>query len=194
MKHIILLIAGCMAFPTAALAAGELIPVTPSGQGKAIIQAIWVLIIFSIVLAILYPTAWKAVLNGLKNREQRIRREIADAEAARAHAEETLAKYTKQLAEAEERIREMLAKSQADGERHVASIRDNAMKEADNMRNKALYDIQEAKKKVIEDIHQEAVELSTAIAEKIIRRNLSSEDQRQFVRVSIEQLEASRRN
>src|SRR5690242_18622975 len=45
--------------------------------------ALWVVIIFVVMLAILYPTAWKQVLAGLKAREQRIRNDIAEAEAAR---------------------------------------------------------------------------------------------------------------
>ena len=57
------------------------------------LQAIWVLDHLHVMLAILYPTAWKNVLAGLKAREERIRRDIADAEAARAKAEATLKEY-----------------------------------------------------------------------------------------------------
>src|SRR5437016_1362626 len=51
------------------------------------LQALWVLIIFIVLLMILYPTAWRNILAGLKKREQRIRQDIADAEAARKKAE-----------------------------------------------------------------------------------------------------------
>src|SRR5439155_24222290 len=61
-------------------------------------SALWVLIIFVVMLAILYPTAWKNVLAGLKKREERIRKDIADAEEARAKAEATLRQYNEQLA------------------------------------------------------------------------------------------------
>src|SRR5512132_128505 len=37
--------------------------------------ALWVLIIFLVLLAVLYPTAWKNVLAGLKAREERIRKD-----------------------------------------------------------------------------------------------------------------------
>src|SRR4051812_4646394 len=66
-------------------------------------QALWVVIIFLALLAILYPTAWKNVLAGLKAREQRIRSDIAEAEATRKRAEQTLAEYNTQLATAEQR-------------------------------------------------------------------------------------------
>src|SRR5437867_2372644 len=92
-------------------------------------SALWVLIIFVIMLAILYPTAWKNVLLGLKKREERIRKDIADAEAARAKAEATLRQYNEQLAAAEGRVREMLSKATQDGERLAAQIRAQAQKE-----------------------------------------------------------------
>src|SRR5579871_4165836 len=51
---------------------------------------IWILAIFTVLAIILYSTAWKNVLKGLKGREDRIRGDIAQAEAARLKAEETL--------------------------------------------------------------------------------------------------------
>lgn len=178
----------------AAPAAGELVPVSEDAQKKALVQAIWVLIIFLILLAILYPTAWKGVLASLKGREQRIRQSISEAEAAQTKAEQTLAQYKQQLATAEDRVRELLAKAHADAERLASTIRDNAGKEAESTRQKALSDIEEAKKQAITDIHTQTVELSTSIAEKIIRRNLNPEDQRELVRASLEQFDTSRRN
>ena len=44
--------------------------------------ALWVVIIFIVLLVVLYPTAWKNVLAGLKAREERIRNDIAEAEGA----------------------------------------------------------------------------------------------------------------
>src|SRR5215218_5283018 len=64
---------------------GEIMP--DATKASSILQALWVIIIFLIMLAILYPTAWKNVLAGLKAREQRIRTDIAEAEAARTRAE-----------------------------------------------------------------------------------------------------------
>src|SRR5581483_3387683 len=75
----------------------NLIPTSHEEATQAIYSALWVLIIFIILLMILYPTAWRNVLAGLKKREERIRTDIADAEAARAKAEATLKQYNEQL-------------------------------------------------------------------------------------------------
>jgi len=78
---------------------------------------------FLVLLAVLYPTAWKNVLAGLKAREERIRKDIAEAEAARAKAEATLREYGAQLAAAEGKVRQMLSAATKDGERIATEIR-----------------------------------------------------------------------
>src|SRR5712691_4389027 len=80
-------------------------------------SALWVIIIFCVMLAILYPTAWKNVIAGLKAREERIRGDIAAAESARTKAEATLREYTAQLATAEQRARDTINAAAADAER-----------------------------------------------------------------------------
>src|SRR5262245_11678114 len=76
----------------------RLVPIPPSKE--TLISAVWVIIIFVVMLVILIPTAWKNVLAGLKKREQRIRSDIAEAEAARAKADATLKEYNTKLAAA----------------------------------------------------------------------------------------------
>ena len=80
-------------------------------------SAIWVLLIFVVLAVILYKTAWKNVLTGLKAREERIRKDIADAEAARLKADESLKQYNSRLAEAEEKVRNILDKAAVDAEK-----------------------------------------------------------------------------
>src|SRR5439155_13737719 len=115
--------------------------------------AIWTLVIFVIMLAILYPTAWKNVLAGLKKREERIRKDIADAEATRARAEATLREYNQQLATAENRVREMLGKATADAERLATTIRMQAQQESEDIKERATKDIEAAKNQAIREIY-----------------------------------------
>jgi len=152
--------------------------------------ALWVLIIFLVLLGILYPTAWKNVLAGLKAREERIRKDIADAEAARARAEATLKEYNAQLATAETRVRDMLTKATADGEAIAAGIRTRAQQEAEDTKERALRDIDAARDQAVAEIHEVAAVLATSVAEKILRRELNAEDQRDLVAQSLEELPA----
>jgi F-type H+-transporting ATPase subunit b len=153
------------------------------------LQALWVVIIFIVLLIILYPTAWKNVLAGLKAREQRIRADIANAEAARAKAEATLQQYNEQLATAEGKIRDMMAKASADAEKLATNLRMQAQQETEEIKERANREIEAARKAAVRDIYAQAAELSTNIAEKILRRNLNADDQRALVNESLERLQ-----
>ena len=168
-------------------APGRLLPIPPTKAD--VMAAVWVIIIFVVLLAILYPTAWKNVLAGLKRREERIRQDIANAEEARRRAEQTLGEYNAQLASAESRVRDMLTKAQADGERLATSIRMQAQKEAEEAKERATRDIDAAKNAALREVYEQTANLATNVAEKILRRNLNADDQRELVRQSLEQLQ-----
>ena len=157
------------------------------------LQAVWTVIIFLVLLAVLYPTAWKSVLKGLKDREQRIRNDIAEAEASRAKAEATLREYNTQLAAAETRVREMLNSATKDGERIATEIRMRAQKDAEEAKTRATKEIESAKTQALAEIYQTAAELSTSIAEKILRRNINAEDQKDLVKRSLDELQTVHR-
>ena len=157
-------------------------------------EAIWILIIFSILLIVLYKFAWKNVLGGLKAREDRIRKDISDAEAARAKSEASLKEYNTQLATAEQKVREMIQAATTEAERISTQIKMQAQQESEAAKERATKDIETAKKQAIQEIYTEAANLSTSIAEKILRRNLNADDQRDLVSRSLEQLQEVGKN
>ena len=154
----------------------------------------WELGIFLVVVIILYRTAWKNVLAGLKAREDRIRKDISDAETARLKAEETLRQYDSKLAEAEQKVRDILDKAAADAEKIGTSIRMKAQEEAEEAKERATQEIEAAKRTALTEIYQQTANLATSIAEKIIRRNLNPDDQRDLVNQGIEQFQKVGRN
>lgn len=166
----------------------RLVPIPPSRD--TLITSLWVIIIFLVLLAVLYPTAWKNVLAGLKAREERIRKDIAEADAARVRAEATLKEYNTQLAAAETRVRDMLAKATADGETIAAGIRTRAQQDAEETKERALRDIEASRDQAVAELHQQAAFLATSVAEKILRRSLKPEDQRDLVNRSLAEISA----
>ncbi len=157
-------------------------------------SAIWVLVIFITLLAILYPTAWKQVLAGLKAREERIRGDIASAESARQKAEASLKDYNAKLSDAESRVRDLIAKATTDAQQIAATIKTQAEQDAQVMKERSLADIERAKNDALNEIYDQAANLATSVAEKILRRNLNADDQRDLVSRSLEQLQALRNN
>jgi len=152
-------------------------------------QAIWTIAIFLVLLGVLYPTAWKQVLAGLKAREERIRRDIADAEAARLKAEETLKQYAARLETAEQQVRDMLSKATFEGEKIAAQIRSNSQKESEELKQRALRDIEAARKQAVREVYEQGAGLATSVAEKILRRQLNPDDARDLVNQSLQQLQ-----
>jgi F-type H+-transporting ATPase subunit b len=169
-------------------------PLTGPEAGQTYMQAIWVIIIFVILLAVLYPTAWKNVLAGLKAREERIRGDIASAEVARAKAEATLKDYNARLADAEKQVREMIAKAVTDAEAAAANIRTRSQSEAEEIKEKAMKEIEGAKTTALREVYDQTAMLATNVAEKILRRNLNADDQRDLVSRSLDQLQNVNKN
>ena len=93
------------------------------GPSESLITAFTTLIVFMVLLIVLGKSAWKPILAGLKSREEKIRKDIADAEAARMRAEATLRDYSAKLAAAEDQVREMIAKATTDAERAATAVR-----------------------------------------------------------------------
>ena len=154
-----------------------------------LVTSITTFIVFLALVYVLTRYAWGPIASGLKAREDKIRKDIADAEAARARAEATLRDYNTRLSGAEQQIREMLAKATADGEKIANNIRMDAQREAQESKERAQKDIEVARDQAINQLREEAVVLATNIAEKIVRRNLNPNDQRDLLASSLDQLQ-----
>ena len=155
-----------------------------------LVSGIWVLIIFVILVVILYKTAWKHVLAGLKAREERIRGDIAAAEAARAKADASLKEFNAQLATAEDKAKNILAQAALDAEKIAAGIRLRSQQEVEEIKERANADIEASSCQALSEIYYQAVNLSTSIAENNVRRNLNPDDQRDLVKQSLDQLQS----
>lgn len=160
-----------------------------SPPAAGLVVAVTTLVVFALLLAVLGKFAWGPIATGLKAREDRIRKDIADAEAARARAEATLKEYQAQLATAEAKVRQMLNEATAQGERLATDIRMKGQKEAEDTKNRATRDITAAKDQALTEIYERSAEISTAIAEKILRRNINADDQRDLVARSLAELQ-----
>jgi F-type H+-transporting ATPase subunit b len=169
--------------------AGATSPLYSPSQGA--ITGVATIVIFALLVAVLGKYAWAPILTGLKAREEKIRKEIADAEAARAKADAALRQYNEQLASAEQKVRDMLSKATQDAENLATQIRTRAQQESEETKERALKDIDAARDQALSDIYQQTADLATRVAEKIIRRNLNADDQRELVNQSLSELQTA---
>ena len=196
---IALFVAACLciaAMPAVAAEAAHEGPEPPSSPlytvNQGLISGLASIVIFAILVAVLGKYAWAPILTGLKSREDKIRKDIADAEAARLKAEATLREYNQQLAAAEARAQEILNKSKTDADALAAQIRTRGQQEAEEARERATREIEDAKNQAVREIHEHAATLATNVAEKIIRRSLNPEDYRQLVDQGVAELQEMR--
>lgn len=156
---------------------------------EGLITGITTLVVFLGLVVILGKFAWGPIAKGLQDREDKIRHDIEEAEAARARAEASLKEYQAQLATAEAKVRELLGKAEKDAENIATNIRMSAEKDAAEKKEGALRDIDLARRDAVRQVSEQAAVLATNVAEKILRRNLNPDDQRDLVAASLDQLQ-----
>jgi F-type H+-transporting ATPase subunit b len=154
------------------------------------ITAITTLIVFVALLIVLTKYAWGPIATGLKAREDKIRKDIADAEATRARAEATLKEYDAKLASAEDQVRALLAKATADAQKVADAIRTRAEQEGQERKERAEQEIKQATTAAVSQIYEQAADLVTSIAERVVPHALTGDDRQNLVNRSLDELRA----
>lgn len=158
-------------------------------NGKTIATTLVTIIVFLLLLAVLAKFAWGPIVAGLEGRENKIRADIEAAEKARADAETARAEYERQIADAEKRVSDLIAQANADGQQLATRLRSDAQADAEEIRDRAKRDIEQSRRDAVADVRREAAVMATAIAEKILQREVSAEDQKQLIQASLDEFE-----
>src|ERR1044071_5193507 len=101
---------------------------------QGIASAITAILVFALVLAVLATKVWPVITKALDERAEKIKSEIAAAEAARKQAKDALEQYERSLADARAEAQRMLEKTKAqqqalaDELKAKADVELNAMK------------------------------------------------------------------
>jgi F-type H+-transporting ATPase subunit b len=152
-------------------------------------NAIWTLLIFVIVLVVLGKFAWGPVLSLLQEREQFIRRSLADAKRDRDEAEARLKDHTAKLQAAQREAGAIVDQARRDADRLRDELRKRAQAEAETLIKNAERQIQLETSRAIQQIRHEVVDLSVLIASKLIQRNLTKEDNERLIDEALQQAE-----
>ncbi len=161
-------------------------PIAPPKQGIA--PGLTALVLFLIVLAILKVKVWPMIVSGLDERNEKIVSEIAAAEDARKQAKEALNEYEKNLAEARAQAQQMLEETKATQTELAATLKAQAQSELNEMREKAKADIDAAKKQALDELYSQSVNLATVMAGKILKREVSVNDEQRLMEESLAEL------
>jgi F-type H+-transporting ATPase subunit b len=120
----------------------------------------------------------KAILD---QRREAADKEITDAQAARAEAEEIKKTYEQNMLEARAKADDLLLNAQRTANSRSEEIIGQAQQAAAQIKQKAAADIEMEKKKALNDAKNEISGLAMAIAGKVVARELNAADQEQMI-------------
>lgn len=157
---------------------------------QGLVTGIAALVVFLVVFAVLSLKVWPVIGKGLDERASKIREEIAAAEAARKQAKDALEQYEKSLADARAEAQKMLEKTRAQQQALADELKAKADAELTAMKERARRDIEAAKKAAINEIYNATANAATAIASKVLRREVTPRDQQRLVEESMGELQS----
>ncbi|APQ17392.1 F0F1 ATP synthase subunit B [Maribacter hydrothermalis] len=128
------------------------------------------------LIFLLVKFAWKPILTSLNERESGIKDALAAAEKARTDMQNLQADNEKMLQEARSEREAMLKEAREIKEKMISDSKEQAKLEGDKMLKQAQVAIESEKKAAVADIKNQVAQLSVAIAEKVIKEELSNND------------------
>ena len=146
---------------------------------------IWSIIIFLALAFLLMKFAWKPLLAMLEKREDNIRYALLDAEKARDELANVKEDTEKLLSEALNESQAIVAAGKKNAERMKDEIIEKAQSKSDAILVDAKTQIEIEKDRAIADVKAEVINLSIEVAKKLIKKNLSTEDNLNLINDSI---------
>ena len=149
---------------------------------------IWTILTFLILFFVLSKFAWKPLLTLLESRENTIKSSLEDAEKAKQELERLNAETETIISEARSEAQSIRLEAKSVGEKVKADIIAQAGKDAKKLLDENEKQIQVEKDRAINEIRQEVVGLTLTVAERVIRKNLSKEDNQKLIEGSLKTL------
>ena len=153
---------------------------------------IWTILTFLVLLGLLARFAWGPLLKALDERQETIRKSLDDADQAKQELERLQQESAQIIAEARAEAQSIVGKSRAAAETVREDLKRKAKDEADALVRGAQRQIQLETARAIQQIRHEVVDLSLAVASKLIKKNLTLEDNDALIQDSLSQIDAAR--
>lgn len=152
------------------------------------LEMIWAVVLFVLFAAILGFVVWPKVLGALQAREQKLEGDLVGAETARKQADAALAEYKAKITEAQKEAQAVVEEARKSAEQAAAKIKADTENDIAKMKERAEAEIASAKDAALGEVYAQTAELSTAIAAKILKREINAADQQQLVTESLAEL------
>ncbi|MGB9783092.1 MAG: F0F1 ATP synthase subunit B [Moorellaceae bacterium] len=150
---------------------------------------LWQVLDLLIVMGVLYVLLYKPLGKILAEREAKIEGSLQDAAAAKEKAEKLLQEYEAQMAGARREAQAIIERAGRMGEEMREEMIKRAREEANRTLEQARAEIAGEKAKALAAIREEAANLAILVAQKIIRKSLTADDQKRLLEESLTEVE-----
>ena len=152
---------------------------------------LWTILTFMVLLGLLAKFAWNPLLALLDKREEMIRQSLDDAQETKQELQRLQQESKEILSKARVEAQSILAQTRSEAEKLKGEIKQKAKAEADSILRDAEKQIQVETEKAIAVVKHEVIDLSLLVASKLIKKNLSKEDNQSLIEESLKQVGSS---
>ena len=124
---------------------------------------------------------YKPVAKFIKSRQERFAKEREELDAEKAEADAIRAQGDEILHKARSDAETQVAQIMAQADKDAKSIREEAQKQAGVIIENAKQEAQEEKRRQLEAMHDQVMELSVALASRILEREIKPEDHQKLM-------------
>ncbi|OXE82225.1 F0F1 ATP synthase subunit B [Staphylococcus epidermidis] len=136
---------------------------------------------FVILIILLKKFAWGPLKEVMDKRERDINKDIDDEEQAKINAQKLEEENRKTLKETQDEVQKILDDAKIQARKQHEEIIHEANEKANGMIETAQSEINSQKERAISDINNQVSELSVLIASKVLRKEISEQDQKELV-------------
>ena len=136
----------------------------------------WMFLAFLCLYLILAKWAWPYIIKSMEERADLIDKGVAYAQEAKSHLDNAKAEADKLVAEARNKQNEMLRDAERMRNQLIDDAKGEAAVEAKKVTEAAQISLEQARKEAERQLRTEVGDLALQIAEKVIRRNIASDD------------------
>jgi F-type H+-transporting ATPase subunit b len=151
-------------------------------------EIIWGGLSFAILLVALGKFAYPPLKQSMDARSERIRDSLAEADKAKGDAEEVLADYQRQLADARNESARIIEEARQTADSLRRDLQQRAEADIAEMRQRAGEEIEAAKDRALAEVRTQVAELAIGAAERVVERNLDRDTNRALVESFIQQV------
>src|SRR3954451_9110585 len=152
---------------------------------------IWTIVVFGVSLYILRKVAFPRIAEALDKRQAAIEDAIDTADRTRKEANELLSEYRERLAEARTQADEIVSRARKTAEHTETQATAEGKRKKEELVEQAQREIQAETKRALQQIRAEVADLTVMATEKVTRRSLTDDDQRQLVEDALSELDFS---